>query len=111
VFIILVSKGHNGAGKSTTISMICGLYEPSAGQILVDNYNVVTETKKARSKVGYCPQHNLLFDDLTVHEHLVFFSKLKDNYNEDEIADILNGLNLADKAQAQARTLSGGMKR
>jgi ABC-type multidrug transport system ATPase subunit len=104
-------KGHNGAGKSTTISMICGLYRPSSGNILVDNYNVVNETKKARSKLGYCPQHNLLFDDLTVNEHLVFFSKLKENYNEYEIDEILGALNLADKRNAKARTLSGGMKR
>jgi ATP-binding cassette subfamily A (ABC1) protein 3 len=91
--------------------MICGLYKPSSGNILVDNHNVVSDTKKARSKLGYCPQHNLLFDDLTVHEHLVFFSKLKENYNENDISEILEGLNLTDKVNAKARTLSGGMKR
>ncbi len=91
--------------------MICGLYKPTDGQILINDSNIVNDTKKARSQLGYCPQHNLLFDDLTVYEHLVFFSKLKENYNETEIVEILEALNLSDKRNALSRTLSGGMKR
>ena len=108
---ITVLLGHNGAGKSTTISMITGICEPNAGSILINGIDIVQETQKARSVLGYCPQHNLLFDDLTVMEHLEFFSKLKQNYNRQEIVDMLQMLNLYDKRNALSKTLSGGMKR
>ena len=105
---ITVLLGHNGAGKSTTISMITGICKPTGGKILVDNYNVIEKTKEARSKLGYCPQHNLLFPDLTVGEHLTFFSKLKENYNEAEIDSMLASLNLDDKKNWLSKKLSGG---
>ena len=53
----------------------------------------------------------LLFDDLTVYEHLKFFSKLKQNFNENEIDNMLDLINLTDKKHALSKTLSGGMKR
>jgi ATP-binding cassette subfamily A (ABC1) protein 3 len=108
---ISVLLGHNGAGKSTTISMITGLCEPTSGSILVNDINIVTNTSEARKNLGYCPQHNLLFDNLTVYEHLRFFSKLKENFNEAEIDHMLSMIGLSDKKWALARTLSGGMKR
>ena len=108
---ISVLLGHNGAGKSTTISMITGLCEPTNGNILINDNDIVENTNEARSVLGYCPQHNLLFDDLTVYEHLKFFSKLKQNFNDNEIDEILELINLSDKKHALAKTLSGGMKR
>jgi ATP-binding cassette, subfamily A (ABC1), member 3 len=108
---ISVLLGHNGAGKSTTISMITGLCEPTSGNILINNNDIVENTNEARSVLGYCPQHNLLFDDLTVYEHLKLFSKLKQNYNENEINNMLDLINLTDKKHALSKTLSGGMKR
>jgi ATP-binding cassette subfamily A (ABC1) protein 3 len=108
---ITVLLGHNGAGKSTTISMITGICEPTSGTVLINDKDIVTNTKEARSVLGYCPQHNLLFQDLTVYEHLKFFSKLKKNLDENEINKMLELTNLADKRNALAKTLSGGMKR
>jgi len=108
---ITVLLGHNGAGKSTTISMITGLCEPTSGNILINNKDIVENTKEARSLLGYCPQHNLLFENLTVNEHLIFFSKLKNNFNQTEIDEMLEAINLSDKKYALAKTLSGGMKR
>ena len=108
---ITVLLGHNGAGKSTTISMITGICEPTSGTVLINDKDIVTNTKEARSVLGYCPQHNLLFEDLTVYEHLKFFSKLKQNFDENEINKMLELTNLADKRNALAKTLSGGMKR
>nr|QNH67859.1 ATP-binding cassette transporter subfamily A member 3 X2 [Brachionus rotundiformis] len=108
---ISVLLGHNGAGKSTTISMITGLAEPTSGRILVNDIDVVKNTKKARKCIGFCPQYNLLFDNLTVYEHLKFFSKLKENFNDLEIDNMLELINLKDKKHALAKTLSGGMKR
>ncbi len=91
--------------------MITGLTKPTTGKILINNKDVVENTDEARSVLGYCPQHNLLFDDLTVMEHLKFFSKLKQNYNQEEIDEMLDLINLSDKKNAQSKTLSGGMKR
>ena len=91
--------------------MITGLCEPSSGNILINDKDIVEETDEARSVLGYCPQHNLLFDDLTVYEHLKFFSKLKQNFNENEIDNMLDLINLTDKKHALSKTLSGGMKR
>lgn len=108
---ISVLLGHNGAGKSTTISMITGLCEPNNGNILINDVDIVKNTKEARKYLGYCPQHNLLFDDLTVYEHLKFFSKLKENFDDTEIDKMLEIINLSDKKHALSRTLSGGMKR
>jgi ATP-binding cassette subfamily A (ABC1) protein 3 len=108
---ISVLLGHNGAGKSTTISMITGLCEPHGGSILIKDVDIVKNTKEARKFLGYCPQHNLLFDDLTVYEHLKFFSKLKENFDDKEIDSMLEIINLSDKKHALSRTLSGGMKR
>jgi ATP-binding cassette, subfamily A (ABC1), member 3 len=91
--------------------MITGIHKPSHGSIRVNGIDVVQNTKKARESLGYCPQHNLLFDDLTVYEHLELFSKFKQNYNKNEIIDMLNMLSLTDKKDELAHRLSGGMKR
>ena len=108
---ITVLLGHNGAGKSTSISMMTGLIKPSNGNIYINGIDIVEETKRARKCIGLCPQHNLLFDALTVYEHLQFFSKMKESYNEEEITAMLDIINLSDKRDALASTLSGGMKR
>ncbi len=74
--------------------MITGLSSPVAGNILIDNIDIVKNTKEARMNIGLCPQHNLLFDSLTVYEHLKFFATLKENFNMTEIDEMLDLLNL-----------------
>lgn len=91
--------------------MITGLLKPDSGKILISGKDIVEETKEARKIIGFCPQHNLLFDDLTVYEHLKFFAKLKNDLDEKEIDNMLEIINLADKKHALSKTLSGGMKR
>ncbi|GLH10673.1 Multidrug resistance protein homolog 49 [Gryllus bimaculatus] len=105
---ITVLLGHNGAGKTTTMSMLTGVYTPTSGTATVNGYDV------ARDSLGLCPQHNVLFDELTVREHLYFFGKLKGLSGkelEDEIRKYLQLLQLEPKEHKQSRTLSGGMKR
>ncbi len=85
--------------------------EPTNGKILIKGLDIVEQTREARRFIGFCPQFNLLFDDLTVYEHLKFFAKLKNNFDEKEIDNMLETINLADKKHALAKTLSGGMKR
>ncbi|KYB25231.1 ATP-binding cassette sub-family A member 3-like Protein [Tribolium castaneum] len=106
--------GHNGAGKSTTMSMICGMCLPTSGTAIVNGYDVRTNIHNVRESMGLCPQHNLLFDDLTVYEHLYFFGKLKDLENDEikkEIDYYLTILELENKRKQLSKTLSGGMKR
>lgn len=111
---ITVLLGHNGAGKTTTISMLTGMVPPTSGSVTINGYDIVTETEKARRSLGICPQHNVLFPDLTVAEHLIFYSKLKgipESEINEEIDHFVKLLELDDKRHAAASSLSGGQKR
>ena len=72
--------GHNGAGKSTTMNMLTGMLKPSDGSAVINGYNITNEMDSIRQSLGLCPQHNMLFTDLTVDEHLIFFGMLKGYY-------------------------------
>ena len=111
---ITVLLGHNGAGKTTTMSMITGMFPPTGGTAMVSGYDVRTNIQSVRDSMGLCLQHNVLFDNLTVYEHLYFFGKLKglqNNEIQQEINNYIKLLELEDKRHARSSTLSGGMKR
>ena len=74
---IFVLLGHNGAGKTTTMTMLTGLYMPTAGDATVQGLSIRTQMPEIRKRIGVCPQHNVLFDELTVTEHLEIFAGLK----------------------------------
>lgn len=69
--------GHNGAGKTTTMSILTGLFPPSNGSAHINGKSILTDMDGIRESLGLCPQHNVLFDRLTVKEHLKFFINLK----------------------------------
>lgn len=69
--------GHNGAGKTTTISMLTGLFGASEGSAEIFGIDVFNEMGRVRQVMGVCPQHDVLFELLTVEEHLSFFYDLK----------------------------------
>lgn len=71
---ITVLIGHNGAGKSTLMSMITGMIKATKGKIFVNGFDVQHERKEMLLKLGLCPQHNMLFTNLTVKEHLEFIA-------------------------------------
>jgi ABC-2 type transport system ATP-binding protein len=104
--------GPNGAGKTTLISTLAGLTRPSAGRVLVHGYDVQTDYAAARRLLGVVPQE-LVFDPFfTVRESL----RIQSGYfgvkkNDAWIDELLDSLGLADKANANMRQLSGGMKR
>uniref|UniRef100_A0A671YNB1 ATP binding cassette subfamily A member 3 n=1 Tax=Sparus aurata TaxID=8175 RepID=A0A671YNB1_SPAAU len=111
---ITVLLGHNGAGKTTTLSMLTGLFPPSSGRAYINGYDICQDMALIRRSLGLCPQHDVLFDNLTVREHLLFYAQLKGYSKEkipDEVDRIIRILNLEDKRQARSKTLSGGMKR
>jgi ABC-type uncharacterized transport system ATPase subunit len=60
--------GHNGAGKTTTMSMLTGLSPPSSGDAMVMGKSVKTQMNRIRESMGVCPQHDILYDNLTVRD-------------------------------------------
>ena len=104
--------GPNGAGKTTLISILAGLLAPSSGRICVHGVSVQKDPLAARRLLGIVPQE-LAFDPFfTVREALHFQSGYFGlPHNRAWIDEILQGLGLADKADANMRQLSGGMKR
>lgn len=109
---ITVLLGHNGAGKTTTMSMITGMLNFTKGSIKVHNFDIKKQEKEVRKLMGLCPQHNLLFNDLTVYEHLLLIGGLKDGENvKEEALSLLKLLKLEKKKDFMVNDLSGGMKR
>jgi ABC-2 type transport system ATP-binding protein len=106
--------GPNGAGKSTTISMIAGLLEPHGGSIQIGGERMTTSVTHLRSHIGLVPQDLAVYPDLTARENLRFFARLYGLSRADttaRIAEVLEVIALADRADDRADEFSGGMKR
>ncbi len=104
--------GPNGAGKTTLISVLAGLVKATSGKVLVHGHDVRTDFATARRMIGVVPQE-LVFDPFfTVREALMiqsgYFGIKK---NDAWVDELLENLGLTDKANANMRQLSGGMKR
>ncbi|OTF75815.1 hypothetical protein BLA29_012235, partial [Euroglyphus maynei] len=111
---ITVLLGHNGAGKTTLMSILCGLIPPSSGSIFIGDNDLENDFDEIRKSLGVCPQFDVLFNHLTVQEHLWFYCKLKnvdDSKINGHIDKMIKMLDFVDKRHNQAHTLSGGMKR
>jgi len=109
---IFALLGPNGAGKTTLIGTICGLVNPSSGSIMADGFNVVTDFRAARERIGLVPQElsTDAFETVwaTVNFSRGLFGKPR---NHAFVEQILRDLSLWDKRKAKIITLSGGMKR
>ncbi|XP_038069738.1 phospholipid-transporting ATPase ABCA1-like isoform X2 [Patiria miniata] len=106
--------GHNGAGKTTTMSILTGLFPPTAGTAYIYGKDILKDINRIRKSLGMCPQHNVLFDYLTVEEHLWFYARVKGATEEEiavEMEEMLKHLNLPHKRKEMTANLSGGMKR
>jgi len=113
---IFALLGHNGAGKSTLINILTGLYPASGGSAIYNNQNIITVEglDDFRKYLGICPQHDVLFDDLTVEEHLEMFCVFKSVPKKEidaEIAKVLIDFDLENNRKTKACNLSGGQKR
>ena len=103
--------GPNGAGKSTTIHMLCGLLRPTAGSIRVAGRRF---PGRGEARVGYCPQQNIFYDELTVLENLRFAGALfrvPYGLRKWRARRLAHDLGLAEHGRKRAGRLSGGMQR
>ncbi len=106
--------GVNGAGKSTTVNMLCTLFAPTAGEIRICGYRMGKEDEKIRKSIGVVWQHNCLDERLTVKENLFVRGSLY-GYTERELRERVEGvcrrLCLEKLYSRQYAKLSGGQKR
>jgi ABC-2 type transport system ATP-binding protein len=106
--------GPNGAGKTTSINLMCGLLKPDSGQVLIHGKIITNGDARVRSRVGVCPQNIVLWNTLTCLEQMQFIGEmygLKGKTARQRGEQLLEELDLSEKKDKQARTLSGGMQR
>ena len=113
---IFALLGHNGAGKTTLISMLTGMYEATQGTALYEGVNILDSMNMElfREKLGICPQHDILFEDLNIREHLEMFSIFKGVEStevEQEVNKTLHDFQLEDIQYMLAKNLSAGQRR
>ena len=109
---IFAMLGPNGAGKTTLISIICGIVNPTSGNVTVDDYDIIKDYRETRSRIGLVPQELTLEQFETVFNNVSYSRGLYGKKaNPNHIEKVLKQLSLWDKKDLKLRQLSGGMKR
>ncbi len=106
--------GPNGAGKTTTISMLSTLYDPTNGDALIGGHSIRKDPMAVRQIIGVVPQDLALYEDLTARENLIFWGQmygLSGRALTNRVDEVLEQIDLTDKAKNHVKTYSGGMKR
>jgi len=105
--------GANGAGKSTTIRMLCGLLKPTSGTAVIDGVDVSRDPEAVKRRIGYMSQKFSLYEALTVEQNIRFFGALY-GLSDDRIASrqrfVLDMAGLAGREHTRARDLAGGWR-
>jgi ATP-binding cassette, subfamily A (ABC1), member 3 len=104
----------NRLGKTTTISMLTGLLNFTSGNAAIFGLDIETEVDEVRKIMGVCPQFDILFDDLTVKEHLELFAVFKGcepAQIQEQVSKMIVDLNLKEKTNELSKNLSGGQRR
>lgn len=105
--------GPNGAGKSTTIRMLCGILQPTSGTGFVGGYDIVTESEKIKSRIGYMSQKFSLYEDLTVEENINFYSgiyRVPEWEKSERKQWVISMSGLEEHRKTKTGDLSGGWK-
>jgi drug efflux transport system ATP-binding protein len=105
--------GANGAGKSTTIRMMCGILEPTSGDAIVGGFSVMNEPDKVKQNIGYMSQRFSLYNDLTVEENINFFGGVYGLFGkelEERKKWVLKISNLEGQQNTLTSSLPGGIK-
>lgn len=106
--------GHNGAGKSTTMSMLTGMLPPTAGRAIIDGRDAERDMPSIRASLGVCPQFDILWPVLTVLEHLHIYAALRGIPRRAvplAAWEAAQEVDLLDKMDTRAGELSGGQRR
>ena len=105
--------GPNGSGKSTTIRMLCGILEPSAGSGRVMGFDIARQSEQIKANIGYMSQKFSLYDDLSVRENLEFYAgmySLSAAAKKSRIDEMIHMAGLAGREDELTANLSGGWK-
>jgi ABC-type Na+ transport system ATPase subunit NatA len=105
--------GHNGSGKSTTFNMLTGLMNVSDGDAEIFGRSVRGDMAELHASMGVCPQHDVLWDQLTAREHLELFARIKglEGDVKDEGKRRIDQVKLQSAADSRVGKFSGGMRR
>ena len=114
---LLSLLGHNGAGKTTLINALVGNISITSGYAIINRINITDENVKTdykRQLIGLCPQHDILWEELTPYEHIELYASIR-NYIKTDIKKIveikMKEVNLEQVTNDKVSTFSGGMKR
>ncbi|MDD3739285.1 MAG: ABC transporter ATP-binding protein [Lentimicrobiaceae bacterium] len=105
--------GANGAGKTTAISMLCGLNKPTSGEGTVAGYNILTQQEEIKKNIGYMSQKFSLYEDLKVWENIKFFGGiygLRDKEIKDKTDELLHQLDFESERNTFVKSLPLGWK-
>ncbi len=109
--------GGSGAGKSTILNCMCGYLKPTAGEVFVNGLNLYQNFDSLKKLIGYVPQSDIVYDNLTLHDMLLYTAKLrlpKDTSSaerESAITRAINMVELTEKRDSLIRSLSGGQRK
>lgn len=105
--------GPNGAGKTTTMNMITGFIEPTEGQIIINGFDIVKKSKKAKKQIGYMPEVVPLYTELTAREFVNYMAELKDvkaKERKEAVEKAIEETGLKDVQNKLIKNLSRGYK-
>jgi ABC-2 type transport system ATP-binding protein len=106
--------GPNGAGKTTTIGMMSGLLSPTSGEVMVNDVSMTRRPLEAKAQIGIVPQEIALYPRLSARQNLAFFGQmygLNGHVLRNRITELLEFVELADRADDKIEKFSSGMKR
>jgi len=103
--------GVNGAGKTTLIKILSGLTNPSSGDAYIKGYSIREDMDKVKRIIDISPQETSIAQNLTVKENLIFFQRLYDIDDKENMNNIIEAFGLDEVINKKAKTLSGGWQR
>ncbi|EAN96787.1 putative ABC transporter [Trypanosoma cruzi] len=106
--------GPNGSGKTTLMGIATGMVTPTSGDVYICGHNAAYKLHKCREHIGYCPQSDIVWNRLTVEEHLTFYARMKVSGGWDvreQVDAIVASMQLEEKRHCIAKSLSSGQRR